>query len=189
MRALAPHPAGPREPRGRTPSAGAQCTLGRGACASRHTALLLLSYVAVNFLFNTTGLWLTKHAGAVVNSISYALLLPLTTIAFSTPLLGRYREAPSAATYAGLGVTLLGFGLWRAFQLVVDAEEPPAEGPHAESSLEAWGAWLEKGGMPPGEEAPPPSRRAGAKEAPDSFQERIIGMGMAHRKKARPEST
>ena len=39
-------------------------------------------------MINTTGLYLTKHGGAVLNSISFSLLLPITTILFSVPLLG-----------------------------------------------------------------------------------------------------
>eukprot|EP00965_Chrysotila_dentata_P044999 1494767-Pleurochrysis_carterae.AAC.2 len=105
---------------------GARCFVeadADGVCASRHTFLLLCSYVAVNFFFNTLGLWLTKHGGAVLNSISYALLLPLTTIVFSLPLLGRYQETAHAATFLGLVIVMLGFGMWRYYQLLDEAAE------------------------------------------------------------------
>ena len=93
---------------------GAACFAERdAACTERHAFALLCVYVGVNFCFNTLGLWLTKHAGAVLNSISYALLLPLTTLGFSLPVLGPYRESANAMTYAGLAVVLAGFVLWR----------------------------------------------------------------------------
>ena len=52
-------------------------------------------------MINTTGLYLTKHGGAVLNSISFSLLLPITTILFSVPLLGEFRESIFPATYVG----------------------------------------------------------------------------------------
>ena len=96
-------------------ASGWACFIERDAtgCAERHTMLLLFAYVGVNFVFNTTGLWLTKHGGAVLNSISYAMLVPLTTVFFSFPFLGPYREKLHAATFGGLAIVLIGFALWR----------------------------------------------------------------------------
>ena len=96
-------------------ASGWACFVERDAtgCAERQTTLLLFAYVGVNFVFNTTGLWLTKHGGAVLNSISYAMLVPLTTVFFSFPFLGPYQERLHAATFGGLAIVLLGFAFWR----------------------------------------------------------------------------
>lgn len=56
----------------------------------RHTFFLLLGYMVVNFVYNIAGLYVSKHGSAVLNSISFAALLPLTTLAFCfRPLLGK----------------------------------------------------------------------------------------------------
>ena len=61
----------------------------------------------------------------------YSLLLPLTTIIFSMPLLGRYRESAYASTYYGLGVVMLGFAGWRYFGTELEPGEPsPKPRPH-----------------------------------------------------------
>jgi hypothetical protein len=72
-------------------------------------------------VINTTGLYLTKHGGAVLNSISFSLLLPITTILFSVPLLGEFRESIFPATYVGIVVLITGFAMWRYFQAQHDA--------------------------------------------------------------------
>jgi len=100
-------------------------------------AWLLIGYVGVNFLFNTTGLYLTKHGGAVLNSISYSLLLPLTTIAFSLPLLGAFRESVFPSTYVGLLTVMLGFALWRYYQAQHDASLAASLLESHESSVES----------------------------------------------------
>jgi len=46
----------------------------------------------VNFVFNMLGLFLTSEGGASLNAISYSMLLPLTTLSNSLPLLGKFRE-------------------------------------------------------------------------------------------------
>ena len=127
-------------------------------------------YVVTNFVFNTLGLWVTKHAGAVLNSITYALLVPLTTVVFSLPLLGPYQESVHMATLVGLATVLVGFGLWRS-----------AEGRVAASAAAAAAATPTAG-----EERAPlslvPSRENQA--VPSSFQERVVGLGLAHRQAA-----
>lgn len=46
--------------------------------------------MVVNFVYNIAGLYVSKHGSAVLNSISFAALLPLTTLAFCfRPLLGK----------------------------------------------------------------------------------------------------
>ena len=47
----------------------------------------------MNVLFNTLGLYLTKVASALMNAISYAVLLPCTTLLFFTPVRGAAHRA------------------------------------------------------------------------------------------------
>lgn len=70
----------------------------------------------MNVCFNTLGLYLTKHGSAVLNALSYSVLLPFTTCLFFTPMLGRYQEpltASSAFTFFALVPTLAGFFLYQ----------------------------------------------------------------------------
>ena len=57
----------------------------------------------------------------MLNSISFSLLLPITTILFSVPLLGEFRESIFPATYVGILVVITGFTMWRYFQAQHDA--------------------------------------------------------------------
>ena len=57
----------------------------------------------------------------MLNSISFSLLLPITTILFSVPLLGEFRESIFPATYVGIVVLITGFTMWRYFQAQHDA--------------------------------------------------------------------
>jgi len=85
-------------------------------CANQGTFLLLIAYCGVNVCFNTLGLYLTKHGSAVLNALSFSVLLPFTTCLFFTPLLGRYQEpftATSGFTFAALVPTLVGFFLYQ----------------------------------------------------------------------------
>ena len=93
---------------------GYECFRARAAdCPPREgTTWLLLGYCAVNFVLNTTGLVLTKHGSAALNAISYALILPLTTVSYSLPFLGAHREELRAPTLVGLLVVLAGFLLY-----------------------------------------------------------------------------
>jgi len=78
-----------------SPSRRWQCWLEvPGACppGSSHTFWLLPGYCLVNFVFNMLGLFLTSEGGASLNAISYSMLLPLTTLSNSLPLLGKFRE-------------------------------------------------------------------------------------------------
>ncbi len=154
-------------------------------CGPQH-ALLLIGYVGVNFLFNTTGLYLTKHGGAVLNSISYSLLLPLTTILFSVPLLGEYRESVFPSTYLGLLVVMAGFAMWRYYQLQHDAQlaqRSVASQPDQRVELAAGAATKDTPAtvLPDKEGGTLPSAvrrgRSASGEAPASFQERIVGIG------------
>ncbi len=83
------------------------------ACMHRHTFLLCTAYCCINFMFNTMGLFLVKYGSATMNAISYAIILPLTTLAFTSPMLGIYQEKYQESTLFGLVVVLLGFFLWK----------------------------------------------------------------------------
>ena len=175
---------------------GLECFLGRvEGCARSHGShggrptVLLLLYVAVNFVFNTLGLYLTKHGGAVLNSISYSLLLPLTTLLFSLPILGPFRESASPSTYLGLVVVMIGFSLWRYEQLRHEKskQQLPKHPPLAEpllvedtarhfprpppAPIDADSLQLFDTGAPANS---PPLR---SPSPPHSFQERVIGLG------------
>lgn len=89
-------------------------------CASHGAFLLLTGYCVVNFVFNTSGLYLVKKGSAVWNSITYALILPLTVLAFNLPILGIYTETFSYYTFAGLLVVLCGFLTWRSDEIFVE---------------------------------------------------------------------
>jgi len=85
-------------------------------CADAHAFMLLTGYCGVNVCFNTLGLYLTKHGSAVLNALSYSILLPFTTILFFTPLLGSYQEPltrNASYTFIGLVVVLVGFAIYQ----------------------------------------------------------------------------
>jgi hypothetical protein len=92
-------------------------------CREQNTFLLLIGYCSINFIFNTTGLYLVKHGSATLNAISYAIILPITTLAFALPMLGRYQESFDISTILGLVVVLLGFFLWKGESIVGDVLE------------------------------------------------------------------
>ena len=85
------------------------------ACSERGTFWLLTGYCAVNILFNTLGLYLTKVGSAILQSLAYALLLPLTTVIFAAPFLGAYQETISVYTIAGLIFVMTGFWVYQRF--------------------------------------------------------------------------
>ena len=86
-------------------------------CADNHAAWLLTGYILVNFAFNLMGLYLVKHGSSVLNAISYAIILPLTVISFTFPVLGAYQEQFSWDTLVGLAVVLFGFMIWRSSEV------------------------------------------------------------------------
>lgn len=93
-----------------------------GLCSSHYTFFLLTGYCFVNFLFNTAGLYLVKQESAVLNSLTYALVLPLTVLAFNSPILGIYKEEFNYMTLLGLIVVLIGFIVWKV-ELVSPLED------------------------------------------------------------------
>ncbi len=142
-----------------TPSSG---------CADQHPSpsLLLLGFCGINLVFNTAGLFISKHGSAILNVITYAVLLPITTLLFSLhPLMGTYTEPLRATTVAGLLVVVLGFYLYQ--EPVLDLEKRSmAEGGEEEAGEEE-GEWVEEG------------KRAMGVRVP-SFQERVVaGLGPA----------
>ena len=176
---------------GQTPAAivaafhgGYECFLARATdCPPREgTAWLLLGYCAVSFVLNTTGLLLTKHGSAALNAISYALILPLTTLGYSLPFLGAHRgSCARAPTLVGLLVVLAGFLLCERDEILgaraLPSQSPP---PQACSAVDA----APGAGGPPSEARrararcspgvlPTPSRRERAVST-DSYQERLI---------------
>ena len=58
------------------------------------------------------------RAGASLTAILYAVLLPLSTLAFGAPFLGQYQEPIVATTLIGLAVVLAGFSLYESDSLV-----------------------------------------------------------------------
>ena len=81
------------------------------------TSLLAL-YVLNNFILNTSGIVVLKLGGASLTAILYAVLLPLSTLAFGAPFLGQYQEPIVATTLIGLAVVLVGFSLYESDSLV-----------------------------------------------------------------------
>ena len=92
----------------------------------------------------------------MLNAISYALLVPLTTVFFSFPFMGDYRETLHPATFGGLAAVLAGFALWRYATIRDDAA---AEAARAVTPPDA-----------AAEPVPPSS---------SSFHERAVGMELA----------
>jgi hypothetical protein len=70
-------------------------------------------YVSVSL----AGLYLVKHDSAVLSTVTNALVLPLTCLAFTLPVLGHYREPFDSVTVFGLCVVLVGFAIWRGSSL------------------------------------------------------------------------
>ena len=70
-----------------------------------------------NFILNTSVSPL-KLGGASLTAILYAVLLPLSTLAFGAPFLGQYQEPIVATTLIGLAVVLVGFSLYESDSLV-----------------------------------------------------------------------
>jgi len=126
-------------------------------CRAKSTMFLLVGYCGVNVMYNTLGLYLTKVASALMNALSYAILLPCTTLLFFTPLVGMVQEEVSYMdlfTLLGLVLVLCGFLLFQFFGRAVDAELPEEIMEH------------------------PAVKQSQHRQ--QSFQERIVGMGDVH---------
>jgi len=111
-------------------------------CADSHAFWLLTGYCGVNVCFNTLGLYLTKHGSAVLNALSYSILLPFTTVLFFTPLLGPYQEPltkDAYFTFVGLIIMLIGFGIYQWYSQNVGQQVSISCVMPSSSSLEAPG--------------------------------------------------
>ena len=146
---------------------GVKCTF--TGCKSPYMALLLIGYCGVNVVFNTTGLFLTKRGGAVLNSLSFSLLLPINAFIFTIPFLGKYREPFSWYTVGGLFIVLTGFVLYQRYNVF--------KNPSANKSSSYEEPLLAVGSE---------GTSSSSYFVPDSFQERIVGAGLAHRRSSFP---
>lgn len=98
---------------------GWECfTLQSERCQENQASTLLWTYCLVNFLYNLAGLYLVKHGSSILNAISGAIILPLTVISFTLPILGVYQEQFDWLTIVGLVVVLTGFTVWKAAGLM-----------------------------------------------------------------------
>lgn len=138
------------------------------SCVGQHPppSLLLLGFCLINLVFNTAGLYVSKHGSAILNVITYAVLLPITTLLFSLhPLMGPYTEPLRATTLVGLLVVVLGFYLY---------QEPLLEERRGTKEGDGWREEEETEEAGEGEEL----IQRGA--SVPSFQERVVaGLGPA----------
>jgi len=105
-------------------------------CAGKGAFLLLNGFVVANLCYTIAGLYLTTHGSAVLNALSYSLLLPFTTCVFFTPLLGPYQERltwTSAFTLCGLVLTLCGFAVYQRSSQDAGGSDDDAPSPEAPS--------------------------------------------------------
>ncbi|CAD7945538.1 unnamed protein product [Amoebophrya sp. A120] len=109
-------------------SLGLQCFDGELAfCAQHSLGLALCLYTLVNVLFNTLGLYLTKHGSAVLNSLAYSILLPITTLFYFTPFAPAITKqsfdfATCFVLIPSLVLVLCGFAVFRLYGEAVNAE-------------------------------------------------------------------
>lgn len=142
-------------------SDGWQCFVHRvPECADHGAFWLLICYCGVNVLFSNLGLYLTKHGSAVLNSLSFSLLLPCSTCTFFMPLLGPFQEPltkNAIFTFCGLPLALIGFWTYQHFaKSHAAAKDVPS--PEVESCFLCTEPLESPRGQP-------------------SFQERVIGLG------------
>lgn len=157
-------------------------------CVGKGTMWVLPTYCFVNFLYNYIGCLMMLEGSAVLRGFSYAMLLPVITVAYSFPFMGPYREFTTVYTWVGLVVVVLGFGLYQRYMdsdtvtghnettpllvNVADLDDAPAAG-------EGGGG---RGGGGVEQTASVAIEQEATRVFQASFQERVIGMGKAHRK-------
>jgi drug/metabolite transporter (DMT)-like permease len=98
-------------------------------CADRSAFWLLTGYCVVNFVFNTVGLVLMKYDSATLSTITNALVLPLTILAFNLSIMGPYQENCSPDTWLGLIVVLIGFSFWKLKRIELHCGKSVEAGP------------------------------------------------------------
>lgn len=82
------------------------------ACAGAWVPVM--SYIGVNFFYNVLLTLLLKHAGSTVSSMLFTLKVPVTSIAFSLPLLmGDEAEPLEQKSIVGLVAILVGLGIYK----------------------------------------------------------------------------
>jgi drug/metabolite transporter (DMT)-like permease len=171
---MSPHP--------ESPGQGISCPLGP-------PMLLIPLYTLVNFVYNMVGLIMTKHGSAVLRYISYAIILPLTTIVGSAV----FESIVTPFTYAGLVVVLAGFALYQSF--AGKTKKPARSWNRNSTASSASGSMFEETDsleVDADEFTAANTHLAGSSNAvqsrpfsppwniQSSFQERVIGMGAAH---------
>lgn len=114
------------------------------------TFWLLLGYCVVNFTFNYVGLVLTKHSSATIRSVSYAVILPATSLAFSLQFMGELREKLTIYVPIAIVVVLIGFALYQRFS-DISVDEPISDeesriGEHRKTSLTSQPVFCERTG-------------------------------------------
>eukprot|EP00929_Paragymnodinium_shiwhaense_P001511 TRINITY_DN101744_c0_g1_i1.p1 TRINITY_DN101744_c0_g1~~TRINITY_DN101744_c0_g1_i1.p1 ORF type:complete len:456 (-),score=90.71 TRINITY_DN101744_c0_g1_i1:53-1420(-) len=162
-------------------------------CAEKNAFFLLTGYCLVNVCFNTLGLYLTKHGSAVLNALSFSILLPFTACLFFTPILGAYQEPfteSSWFTVVGLSCGLVGFAVYQRASTAVGHETKRRKGSLEEQLLAA--TIPEDKIMRQDEEVlcgPNVAQclpidqvlaEPGAEHFQPSFQERVIGLSARH---------
>ena len=87
--------------------------IGEGTCPTPlgPAFWLLPGYTLCNFIYNALGLYITKHGSAVLRYISYALILPLATMAGAQV----FHEKITMYTLIGLVTVIVGFGLYQRY--------------------------------------------------------------------------
>jgi len=141
-------------------------------CTDLRPLLWLSSYSFVNFFYNVIGLFLTKVGSAVLSSVAYAIRLPVTNIIFAIcPIMGSQCEPFNGFSVAGLVVVVLGFALYSYSMRQSQARQELLE---VLSEVSAG----DVGSLDDHDAAAFPR-----KSKQNSFQERVIGMGMATRGK------
>ena len=119
-------------------AAGYDCFLERTAsCQQTHAFALLFWYCALNFIYNTSGLFLVKHGSATLNAIVAAVILPLSVLSFSLPFLSADVYEPfQLDTILGLAVVVVGFLLWRRGEMKEEKRATPIDGGHQDAFQE-----------------------------------------------------
>lgn len=96
-----------------------------------NSALILLVYILLNFVYNVLLLVVTKRGSAVLLVVSQALSLPLTNIAFTMrPLMGSGVEPLSVLDLAGIALVCVGFLAYSGYGFATNfmvAQGPPGQ--------------------------------------------------------------
>eukprot|EP00128_Syssomonas_multiformis_P006284 Colp12_sorted_trinity150504_noHs@24381 len=95
---------------------GLRCFIGENSQAGDHCENNYIAtslYIIVNFLYNVVILLVTKHAGATVFTLAFAIRLPLTQIIYCLEfVMGSYAEEFNWTSIVSLLVVLFGFAVY-----------------------------------------------------------------------------